>query len=55
MQKMTDEVFKHAPDGDKELNFQDFLAIVNAGMHKQAQDKEKTSNAKLNSPMKKKK
>ena len=22
MQKMTDEVFKHAPDGDKELNFQ---------------------------------
>jgi len=31
------------------------LAIVNAGMHKQASDKEKNSNSKLKSPMKKKK
>ena len=56
MQKMTDEVFKHAPDGDKELKFKDFLEIVNAGMNKQASDKDKTATAKqLASPHKKKK
>uniref|UniRef100_A0A7S0YTP4 EF-hand domain-containing protein n=1 Tax=Hemiselmis tepida TaxID=464990 RepID=A0A7S0YTP4_9CRYP len=51
MQKMTDEVFKNDRDGDKELDFQDFLAIVNAGMHQQAASRD----AGGTSPIKKKK
>lgn len=50
MQKMTDEVFKNDRDGDKELDFQDFLAIVNAGMHQHSAGQEKTA-----SPVRKKK
>jgi len=46
MQKMTDEVFKHDRDGDKELDFQEFLAIVNAGMHKQASSAAENTKAK---------
>mmetsp|Transcript_43191 Transcript_43191/g.136582 ORF Transcript_43191/g.136582 Transcript_43191/m.136582 type:complete len:80 (-) Transcript_43191:208-447(-) len=38
MTRMTEEVFKHDRDGDKELDFQDFLKIVNAGMNNQVRD-----------------
>lgn len=54
MQKMTDEVFKHDRDGDKELDFQDFLAIVNAGMHKQSSEKDKGTGSKRSPAAKKK-
>jgi len=40
MTRMTEEVFKHDRDGDKELDFQDFLKIVNAGMNNQPGEKE---------------
>jgi calmodulin len=46
MQKMTDEVFKHDREGEKELDFQEFLAIVNAGMHKQASSAAENTKAK---------
>eukprot|EP00960_Hanusia_phi_P037363 752899-Hanusia_phi.AAC.4 len=40
------QVFKHDRDGDKELDFQDFLKIVNAGMNNQHGEKEEKPTAK---------